>query len=89
VFTDGVHEARCPAGASFGTAGALEVVRANRQRPAREIVRVLHHAVSTFAGEHRDDVTLVVLKVQGRVEVDLAGSTGARQAVGTRRLPPC
>jgi len=65
LLTDGLLEARAPEGAAFGEQ-VLEAVRANRSRPAREIVVVLHEAVRAFCRglPIPDDVTAVVIKVQ-------------------------
>src|SRR5262249_30383275 len=48
LFTDGLVEARSPADEMFGSDRALDVVRANQGRTAREIVEILHRAVLAF-----------------------------------------
>lgn len=65
LLTDGILEARSPQGAFFGSARALEVVGANRGRPAGAIVEALQQAVCDFAGglAMDDDRTAVVIKV--------------------------
>ena len=49
----------------FGTERMLAVLRANRERPASEIVQALYFAVREFCrgAEQQDDVTAIVLKV--------------------------
>lgn len=85
VFTDGVQETQGTDGTHFGAGRAIEVVRANRLRPAREIVAGLLLAVRAFSGERRDDVTVVVLKAQPTGEVGLAGVTAAARPAGIRK----
>jgi PAS domain S-box-containing protein len=65
VMTDGVLEARSPQGELFGCTRALDVARARRARPAREIVTALQEAVTDFCQGRPadDDGTCVVLKV--------------------------
>lgn len=65
LFTDGIPEARSPAGAQFGVARMLDVVAANRQRPAQEIIEAIYRAVRDFCwpGEPIDDVTAIVINV--------------------------
>ena len=67
LFSDGIPEAMCPDGGFFGTERTLEFFRANRTRPAREIVEGLYQAVCQHAGpgELTDDVTATVIKVEG------------------------
>lgn len=76
LLTDGIVEALAPpsdaraesrkvdAREPFGTDRAIEIVRSNRHKPAREIVDALHEAVNTFTGSEPqvDDVTAVILK---------------------------
>ncbi|MHC4402195.1 MAG: SpoIIE family protein phosphatase [Planctomycetota bacterium] len=65
MLTDGVLEAMSSEDVFFGSSRALEIVRANLDKPAREIVERLHRAVCHFSrGETlQDDVTLLVIKV--------------------------
>jgi len=64
-FTDGAVEAESPGRVRFGVARALQVVRAERQRPAAEIVAALHEEIVGFCRGQPlgDDVTIVVVKV--------------------------
>jgi phosphoserine phosphatase RsbU/P len=64
LLTDGIEEAMSPEGAIFGTDRILEVVRANREKGAREMVDALYAAVRQFAqnAPQLDDVTAVVIK---------------------------
>jgi sigma-B regulation protein RsbU (phosphoserine phosphatase) len=64
-ITDGILEALSPGHALFGVERMLEVVRANRDRRAIEIIQSLHQDVFDFTGLTRpqDDLTTVVIKV--------------------------
>ena len=66
LLTDGILEAASPEGDLFGTERTLEIVRANRHRTAEEIIEALHCAVRDFTQRQqpRDDVTVVVIKVE-------------------------
>ncbi|MHB0960518.1 MAG: SpoIIE family protein phosphatase [Pirellulaceae bacterium] len=65
LTTDGIREARSPEGALFGDERMLEVVRANRDRRASEIIQSLQQAVFDFTGltKPQDDLTAVIIKV--------------------------
>lgn len=65
LLTDGIPEAASPAGEMFGIARALELVRENRQKPAREIIRCLYEEVRRFSGGEKliDDMTSIVIKI--------------------------
>lgn len=65
LVTDGLLEALSPDDRPFGVAGVLDLVRANRHRPAAEIVDILYRAVLAFSGRDapQDDVTIVIVKV--------------------------
>jgi serine phosphatase RsbU (regulator of sigma subunit) len=58
-------EAIAPAGSLFGIERALEVVRANRNRTAKEIVQALAREVDEFTQfqGQLDDITAIVIKV--------------------------
>lgn len=64
-LTDGVEEAMSPENDFFGEARVIEVARANREKPAREIVEALYQAARQFAKNEPqlDDFTAVILKV--------------------------
>jgi serine phosphatase RsbU (regulator of sigma subunit) len=66
LVTDGVLEARAADGTFYGQERMLQIVRANRHRPAREILDTLCNDVRDFSkdGKIVDDVTAVVIKVQ-------------------------
>ena len=65
LHTDGVPEAISTGDAVFGTDRALQIVRENRDLPAADIIKTLHHAVLEFSsGRLIDDVTSVVIKVK-------------------------
>jgi PAS domain S-box-containing protein len=65
LLTDGIVEARAPDNTVFGTKRTLDIVRHYRDRPARQILDNLYHAVRAFSQyqPQRDDVTAVVVKV--------------------------
>jgi sigma-B regulation protein RsbU (phosphoserine phosphatase) len=65
LLTDGFEDAFAPGYAFFGAERALEVVRANRDRPASQVVDALYEAVSAFVqgAQPPDDLTAVVVKV--------------------------
>jgi serine phosphatase RsbU (regulator of sigma subunit) len=67
-LTDGVAETVSPQGDLFGIERTLDVVRANRHRPAREIVEMLYRSARSFAQDmpQQDDITAVVLKVEAQ-----------------------
>ncbi|HUI40810.1 MAG TPA: SpoIIE family protein phosphatase [Terriglobia bacterium] len=63
VYTDGVTEAANAAGDEFGEDRLVEIVRAERHRPAQQLMEAISTAVRQFsAGEQADDVTLVVAR---------------------------
>jgi sigma-B regulation protein RsbU (phosphoserine phosphatase) len=64
-FTDGVVEAESPGRVRFGFSRALETIRGERQKPAREIIDSLHNEINGFCRNQpqRDDITIVVVKV--------------------------
>lgn len=68
ICTDGVFEARGGDGTMFGRKRVRDLIRANRERSAREILDVLSERVLEFSGPGRreDDLTLVVLKGAAR-----------------------
>ncbi len=65
LLTDGILEARSAADTQFGIAGALEIVAANRSRPAGEIVAAIVRGVREFCSPEKpkDDITAMVIKV--------------------------
>ena len=65
LFTDGITEAFSPAGEMFGNQRMLDIVLANRNRSANEIIQSLYQTVCDFMGDgrQRDDITAVVIKV--------------------------
>jgi len=65
LYTDGITEARSPAGALFGKEKMLEVVRATRHGSAAEVIRAIYDAVRDFCLPEKplDDVTAIVIKV--------------------------
>ncbi len=65
MLTDGFEEAESPAGELFGTGRGLNVLAANRDKPAQQIVDLLFKAVNEFCSPNhpQDDLTVVVVKV--------------------------
>lgn len=64
-FTDGIAEAESPGRVRFGAARALQVIRSEREKPASEIITILHDEVLGFCRNQppQDDMTIVVVKV--------------------------
>jgi sigma-B regulation protein RsbU (phosphoserine phosphatase) len=69
-LTDGVAETTSPQGSLFGIERALEVVRAKRHCPAREIVETLYGCARAFAqnAPQQDDITVVILKAEAQTQ---------------------
>lgn len=65
LLTDGITEAHGLDEQLFGAERALDVVRAHRDRPAREAIHALYEAVRAFCGPQAqcDDMTAIVIKV--------------------------
>ena len=65
-FTDGVMEAESPGHVRFGVARALQAIRSEREKPAREIIESLHEEVLGFCRNQppKDDITIVIAKVK-------------------------
>jgi len=64
IFTDGVVEARNPAGEWFAADRLVDLVTANRRLPVRALVEHVVFEARGFAGtdDFEDDVTVVVLR---------------------------
>lgn len=64
LFTDGFFEWPDPAKQPFGPERVQELLRAHRQRPATEMIRLVHEAVGAFTRgtPQRDDLTAVIVK---------------------------
>jgi sigma-B regulation protein RsbU (phosphoserine phosphatase) len=64
-FTDGVFEAESLGGVRFGMGRALESIRSERDKPASEIVDLLHKDIVDFSrhSTQRDDIAIVIVKV--------------------------
>jgi PAS domain S-box-containing protein len=65
LLTDGIEETMAPDDSFFGIERTLEVVRANRDKPARQILEELYRAVREFSrnAPQIDDVTAILFKV--------------------------
>lgn len=63
--SDGISETFNAAGEEFGSARVVEIVRAERDRPAKEIVAAIFGAMASFRKEapQTDDQTVVVVKM--------------------------
>jgi sigma-B regulation protein RsbU (phosphoserine phosphatase) len=63
--SDGVSEANDALGREFGAGRLLEVVEANRTKPARQLVDAIFAAVQAFRGDtpSNDDMTTVALRI--------------------------
>ena len=89
-FTDGVAEAESPGRVRFGVARALQVIRSEREKPAREIIEGLHQEVLGFCRSQppRDDITMVVVKVtEDWSSRPVVAKTGRTLLVAGRRRP--
>ena len=67
LLTDGIVEAHGPDEDLFGIERALRLVKAHRDRPAREVLNALFGAVRGFCGSaaQPDDMTAIVIKAEG------------------------
>jgi len=65
LATDGVWEARSPAGAMYGKARVFDLIRRHAALTAAGILQAVFTDLKGFqhAGEFEDDATLVVVKV--------------------------
>jgi sigma-B regulation protein RsbU (phosphoserine phosphatase) len=63
LYSDGVTEAQNTEGALFGEERLLEIARANRGRPARELQEALLGTLDHFTGDapQSDDITVMVV----------------------------
>ena len=64
VLTDGITETEDPSGHAFGAEAAIEVIRANIDASARDLVQLVRNAAREFArgAPQVDDITLIVCK---------------------------
>ncbi len=64
-FTDGVIEAESPGKVRFGYPRALELIRSERDKPARDIIDTLRRELLDFCRgtPQRDEMTIVIVKV--------------------------
>ena len=64
--TDGIWEARNPAGEMFGKDRLRDAIRAHHTRPAAEIAQAIERALDEFRGTavQHDDVTFVAIRVK-------------------------
>jgi sigma-B regulation protein RsbU (phosphoserine phosphatase) len=64
LMTDGVPEARSPAGQEFGEESVLDIVRQRRMKPAAEIIQAILDEARHFGapGGIQDDMTVVIVK---------------------------
>lgn len=65
LYSDGVTEARSPAGEMFGSDRLRDLVAANRGLPPEPMAQAIREAVTSFVGSAvlADDLTCVVLRV--------------------------
>jgi len=63
-YTDGLTEARNPAGEEFGTERLVDVVTEHRRASLESIIEAVRHRSHVFrdGGERQDDVTLMLLR---------------------------
>ena len=63
-YTDGISEAMNHRGDEFGDEALVELVAANRERSADEILETVREAVFSFSGStQHDDFTMVMVKL--------------------------
>jgi sigma-B regulation protein RsbU (phosphoserine phosphatase) len=64
LYTDGVTEARSPAGEEFGRNRLAEAVKKNRNLAARELISAVQREVVEWTDGHGagDDATFFVIK---------------------------
>ncbi len=65
IFTDGVTEAMSPDEEEFGEERLEQVIRANREKSAQEILNAIRKAITQFTAnpsQLSDDLTLIVMK---------------------------
>ncbi len=62
MYSDGIVEAHDARDREFGMNRLLRLVRANRERPAQEIVQEVLAAVAKWGREREDDRTMVIVK---------------------------
>ncbi|MBM3810154.1 MAG: GAF domain-containing protein [Acidimicrobiia bacterium] len=74
-YSDGIQDQHNPQGQEFGLLRLAPLLRKLRKLPARQIVDAIFEDFDKFRGEHRvfDDQTLVVMKVTGKRNHDVAG----------------
>jgi DNA-binding NarL/FixJ family response regulator len=67
LYTDGITEAQDRRGAFFGEQRLLDVLRRNKERPAREILEAVLGGVDAFTGgaSRQDDIAMVVMARRG------------------------
>ena len=70
LLTDGILETVSSGGEQFGVERVLELVRANRHKPAGELIDSLRTAAIAFSDHATllDDLTIVVVKMQGAID---------------------
>lgn len=89
LMTDGVIEARCSNGDLFGVARALEIVRANREKTAQEIVDTVYNAILSHSQDtpRTDDIAVIVIKVQSdESSLDQVEIGGTEHSTGVTSL---
>lgn len=66
LLTDGIEETMAPDESFFGVDRALDVIRANRHKPSRDILEDLYRSVRDFSrnAPQVDDVTAILAKVK-------------------------
>ena len=67
LYTDGVPEAKSAEGKRFGTDRMLEILNANADKTAEELLKTLKNEVDMFSGDDLfDDVTMMCLNYFGK-----------------------
>jgi sigma-B regulation protein RsbU (phosphoserine phosphatase) len=68
LCTDGIWEARNPAGDMYGKEPVYEILRNNSGSSANEILEAIFDSLSSFQqdGKIEDDITVVIIKITGQ-----------------------
>jgi sigma-B regulation protein RsbU (phosphoserine phosphatase) len=75
LYSDGIQDQHNAEGQEFGVLRLAPLLRKIRKLPAQKIVEAIFCEFDKFRGEHQvfDDQTLVVLKVNGKRDSEIAG----------------
>jgi anti-anti-sigma factor len=88
-YTDGLPDAHPPKAPLFGIERALQLIQANRDRTAEEIIETLCHAAHQYAGPRKphDDITVVIIKVLGNAQPSSSALDQVKDSEATPTQP--